>query len=222
MVTTGGSMHGSESATGGGLVLRRVRWVYKLIDQEFVFVANQVVKLSTKNTTFGLFVYERRIMMNKLSTKNLCEIALLTALYCVLSAMMKIPFIGAISLDLGYVALAIGCVVFGMWGAFVGAVGCGIESILFSPYGFSIGWFVANLIVGLGCGYVFTHTESTWKRIVAIIIFVGIGMLGAKTLIECTLYGIPFEVKIIKSLVAFGIDSITMILGLFIAKRICK
>ena len=125
--------------------------------------------------------------MNKLSTKNLCEIALLTALYCVLSAMMKIPFIGAISRDLGYVALAIGCVVFGMWGAFVGAVGCGIESILFSPYGFSIGWFVANLIVGLGCGYVFTHTESTWKRIIAIIIFVGIGMLGAKTLIECTL-----------------------------------
>jgi len=160
--------------------------------------------------------------MNRLTTKQITGIAILTALYCVLSAMMKIPLIGAISLDLGYVALAVGCLMFGPWGAFIGAVGCGIESILFSPYGFSISWFVANLIIGLGCGCVFIHTKDTWKRIVAIIIFVAIAMLGAKTFIECNLYGIPFEVKIIKNLVAFGIDSFTMIIGLFIGKRVVK
>ena len=160
--------------------------------------------------------------MNRLTTKQITGIAILTALYCVLSAMMKIPLIGAISLDLGYVALAVGCLMSGPWGAFIGAVGCGIESILFSPYGFSISWFVANLIVGLGCGCVFIHTKDTWKRIVAIIIFVAIAMLGAKTFIECNLYGIPFEVKIIKNLVAFGIDSFTMIIGLFIGKRVVK
>ena len=158
--------------------------------------------------------------MSKLTTNKLTSIAILTALYCVLSAMMKFPIIGAISLDLGYIALAVGCVFFGMWGAFIGAVGCGIESILFSPYGFSIGWFIANLIIGLGCGYVFTHTEDTWKKVVAIIIFVAIGMLGAKTFIECNLYGIPFEVKIVKSAVAFAIDSATMIIGTFIASRL--
>ena len=158
--------------------------------------------------------------MNRLTTKQITGIAILTALYCVLSAMMKIPFIGAISLDLGYIALAVGCLMFGPWGAFIGAVGCGIESILFSPYGFSISWFVANLIVGLGCGYVFIHIKDTWKRIVAIIVFVAIAMLGAKTFIECNLYGIPFEVKIIKNLVAFGIDSFTMIIGLLIGKRV--
>jgi uncharacterized membrane protein len=160
--------------------------------------------------------------MSKLTTKQITGIAILTALYCVLSAMMKIPFIGAISLDLGYIALTIGCIMFGPWGAFIGAVGCGIESILFSPYGFSISWFVANLIVGLGCGYVFTRTKNTWKQLAAIIIFVGIAMLGVKTFIECNLYGIPFEVKIIKNFVAFGIDSITMIIGLFIGKRVVK
>lgn len=161
-------------------------------------------------------------MNNKLNAKNIAGIGIFTALYCILSAMMKIPFIGAISLDLGYIALTIGCLVFGMWGAFIGAVGCGIESILFSPYGFSISWFVANLIIGLGCGYIFKKTNILWKQIVAILIFVGIGMLGAKTGIECYLYHIPFAVKIIKNLVAFGIDSLTMIIGLFIYKKINK
>ena len=160
--------------------------------------------------------------MNKPRTKELTGIAILTAMYCVLSATMKIPFIGAISLDLGYIALTLGCAMYGMWGAFIGAVGCGIESILFSPYGFSIGWFVANLIIGFGCGYVFKRTKATWARIAAIIIFVAIGMLGAKTGIECYLYNIPFGVKIIKSLVAFGVDSLTMIIGLLITNRVVK
>lgn len=160
--------------------------------------------------------------MSKLTTNKITGIALFTALYCVLSAMMKIPFIGAISLDLGYIALAIGCAAWGPWGAFIGAVGCGIESILFSPYGFSISWFIANIIVGLGCGYVFSKTEITWKRLIAVIVFMAIAMLGAKTLIECNLYGIPFEIKIVKNVVAFGIDSLTMIIGIFLAPRIKK
>ena len=47
-------------------------------------------------------------------------------------------------------------------------------------------------------------------------------MLGAKTGIECYLYHIPFEIKIIKNLVAFGIDSLTMIIGLYIYRKINK
>ena len=160
--------------------------------------------------------------MNKPTVRKISGIAILTSLYVVLSAMMKIPFIGAISLDLGYIALTVGCAMFGMWGAFIGAVGCGIESILFSPYGFSIGWFVANLIIGLGCGFIFKHTEKIWKRIIAIIFFVALGILVAKTGIECFLYNIPFEVKIIKSIVAFAIDTITMIIGLAVVKRVVK
>ena len=160
--------------------------------------------------------------MSKPNVKQITGIALLTALYCVLSAMMKIPFIGAISLDLGYIALTLGCAIFGPWGAFIGAVGCGLESILFSPYGFSISWFVANLIIGLGCGYVFKKTQVNWKRIVAILGFVAIGMLGAKTGIECYLYHIPFAVKIVKNLVAFGVDAATMIIGLGITNKVVK
>ena len=155
-----------------------------------------------------------------MTTKKMATIALLTALYCLLSAMMKIPFIGAISLDLGYIALTLGCALFGPWAAFIGAVGCGLESILFSPYGFSISWFVANLIIGAGCGYVFARAKNNWYRIASIIIFTAVGMLGAKTGIECFLYHIPFAVKIIKNLVAFGIDAFTMIIGLEIVNKI--
>ena len=160
--------------------------------------------------------------MSKLKTRQIAGIAILTALYCVLSAMMKIPFIGAISLDLGYIALTLGCALFGPWAAFIGAVGCGLESILFSPYGFSISWFVANLIIGLGCGITFKKTQNVWIRIAAIIGFVAIGMLGAKTGIECYLYHIPFAVKIVKNLVAFGVDAGVMIAGLGLTNRLVK
>ena len=160
--------------------------------------------------------------MSNLKTRQITGIAILTALYCVLSAMMKIPFIGAISLDLGYIALTLGCALFGPWAAFIGAVGCGLESILFSPYGFSIIWFIANLIIGLGCGITFKKTENIWIRIVAIIGFVAIGMLGAKTGIECYLYHIPFAVKIVKNFVAFGIDALVMIIGIGISNRVVK
>ena len=160
--------------------------------------------------------------MSNLKTRQIAGIAILTALYCVLSAMMKIPFIGAISLDLGYIALTLGCALFGPWAAFIGAVGCGLESLMFSPYGFSISWFIANLIIGLGCGITFRKTQNVWIRITAIIGFVAIGMLGAKTGIECYLYHIPFAVKIIKNLVAFGVDAFVMIIGLGIAQKITK
>lgn len=160
--------------------------------------------------------------MKKTLIKKIAYIGLLTALYCVLSAMMKIPFIGAISLDLGYIALALACALFGPWGAFVGAVGCGLESLIFSPYGFSISWFVANLIIGLGCGLVFKYSKKIWIRIIAIIGFTAIGMLGAKTGIECYLYNIPFAVKIVKNLVAFGIDAGVMIFGLGLTGGLVK
>ena len=147
-----------------------------------------------------------------MKTKKMVGIALLTALYCVLSAMMKIPFIGAISLDLGYIALTVGCAVFGPWAGFIGA----------APYGFSISWFVANLIIGVGCGIVFKKTDNVWIRVASIIGFVAIGMLGAKTGIECYLYHIPWAVKIVKNLVAFGVDSLVMIIGIPIANRVVK
>ena len=47
------------------------------------------------------------------NTKQIATIAVFTALYFVLSALLKIPVVGNITLDLGYIALAVGAVYLG-------------------------------------------------------------------------------------------------------------
>lgn len=156
--------------------------------------------------------------MNK--TKKICYLAMLAALYVVLSAFVKVNLIGNIQVDLGYIAFAVALCMFGIYGTVVGVIGCALESILFSAYGFSISWAVANLIIGIGCGLLYhgKHNSLPWK-IVTTGLFVFLGVAVAKTAIECWLYAIPFEVKIPKNAVAFLADSITMILGLFLTKN---
>lgn len=146
----------------------------------------------------------------------------LTALYVVLSAFLKINLIGNIQIDLGYLAFVVGLCMFGPWGAIIGVVGCALESILFSAYGFSISWAVANAIIGIVCGFVFLKTDKIGWRILAIVGACAIAMLGAKTGIECYLYNIPLLVKIPKNAVAFGVDTAVMICGLALYQRIEK
>ena len=153
-------------------------------------------------------------------TKKITLVGVLTALYVALSLSLKINLIGNIQIDLGYIALAVACGLIGGWAGFVGAVGCGLESLLFSAYGFSISWFVTNLIIGLGCGFVFSKTKNAVVRIIAVVVFTAIGVLGVKTGIECYLYHIPLAVKIVKNAVAFGVDTIAMIIGTLIVPRI--
>lgn len=160
--------------------------------------------------------------MEMTKTKKIALLGILTALYVVMSLTLKINLIGNIALDLGYIPFAVACCYFGPVGAVVGCIGCGLESILFSAYGFSISWFVGNLIIGLGCGFLFKATKNVWLRIVSVIVFVALGILLAKTVIECNLYGIPFEVKIVKNLVAFGIDTAVMIIGVAFFEKIKK
>ena len=146
-------------------------------------------------------------------TRKLCYLAVLTALYVVLGAFLKFNLIGNIQIDLGYIAFAVALSIFGLPGTFVGAVGCAIESLLFSAYGFSVGWFVANLIIGLICGAVFPITKVTWLRIVCVFAACGLGLFIAKTVIECALYSIPLAVKMPKSFVAWMTDAAVMSVG---------
>lgn len=150
------------------------------------------------------------------TTKRICYLAVLTALYVVLSAFLKFNLIGNIQVDLGYIAFAFALCEFGIYGIFVGAIGCALESILFSAYGFSISWAVANTIIGIGCGYFFTMSKKVWVRSAITIVFVALGVLCAKTVIECSLYSIPYPVKIPKNAVAFAVDSVAMIMGVIL------
>ena len=151
----------------------------------------------------------------KITTKNLTILGMLTALYVVLSAFLKFTLVGNIMVDLGYIAFAFALCVFGPYGIVVGVVGCALESILFSAYGFSISWAMANLAIGLICGWVLNKNIHMFAKCLVVVIAVAVGMLVVKTAIECWLYAIPLAVKLPKNAVAFGADAVTMIVGLF-------
>lgn len=157
-----------------------------------------------------------------MNVKKMTLIGMLTALYVVLSFCMKFTIIGNIQIDLGYIVLAIACGLVGPWAGFVGAVGCGIESLCLSSYGFSISWFVANLIIGIGCGLSFKNFKNIILRSASTLIFVFVGVFTAKTLIECYLYSIPLAVKIPKNSVAFLVDFIAMMIGVLLLPKIEK
>ena len=152
--------------------------------------------------------------------KTICTLGILTALYVVLSAFCKVNLIGNIMLDFGYVAFAVALCLYGPIGAVVGVVGCALESILFSAYGFSISWVVANALIGIGFGFACKYTENIWVRIAAMLAASLVGLLGAKTGIECVLYSIPLAVKIPKNAVAWVADSAMMVFGILLAPKL--
>ena len=153
-------------------------------------------------------------------SKTIAYVGIFTALYVVLGAFCKIPFIGNISLDLGYIAFAFALYNFGYAGIIVGVIGCSLESILFSAYGFSIGWAIGNLVIGTICAILFAKNKKKLINYIGIGIAVLIGIVVVKTAIECQLYSIPILVKLPKSILAFCLDTITMEFGLLLGYKL--
>ena len=155
-------------------------------------------------------------------TKKIATLGVLTALYVVMSAFLKFTVFSNIMVDLGYIVFTFALCMFGMWGTVVGVVGCALESILFSAYGFSISWVMANLAIGLICGHTLNRRANPGSlryakfplKFIVIVVGTAIGMLVVKTAIECYLYSIPLAVKIPKNAIAFVVDAVTMIIGL--------
>lgn len=160
-----------------------------------------------------------------MKTKKIITLAMLTALYVALSALMKIPFIGNISLDLGYIAFVVALMSFKYAGIAVGVLGCALESLLFSAYGFSISWAVGNLVVGLFFAWFISKSDyNQFRYMFGALVACVLGILLVKTGIECRLYNIPTAVKVPKNLVACLVDTITMCIGILIfnEKRLDK
>lgn len=156
--------------------------------------------------------------MNK-TTKYVCLVALGTALYVVLSFFIKIPLIGHIGLDLGYIAIAVYAYHFGCVPAMLtGALGCTLVSVLLYGW-FPPGWFLGNVIIGAACGYAYKYRNLSLSICVtAASVFVGIVVV--KTVVECLMFGIPVAIKVPKNAVAAVADFIVMCIGLLIAPRI--
>lgn len=155
--------------------------------------------------------------MNK--TKTICTLGIGIALYVALSAVLKIPLISHIQSDLGYIVFGAYCVMFGRKGTVVGVVGCLIESLIFSGW-IPFGWILGQIAIGLICGYVYHQDISTGIKVLATVLAVAIGIVGIKTAVECSLYNIPVAVKIPKNAIAALSDTITMIIGFFVGRKL--
>lgn len=164
-------------------------------------------------------------------TRQITVTAVLTALYFILSALLKIPVVGNITLDLGYIVLAVSTVCLGaVPAAFVGSLGVLLESALMSRRGISLGWILMNAIVGYTCGLVLHKAadgdrKTFWlKAVVSVTVSMLAGVV-VKTFIDCALYGIALAVKIPSSVTAWILDSLVMLavgmpLSLTLKKRI--
>lgn len=150
-------------------------------------------------------------------TKQIAIIGVLTAMYFVLSALLKIPVGGHITLDLGYIALTIGAVFLGaVPAAFIGGMGALLESAMMSARGISPGWILMNVIAGYCCGLVLPKASKKSKKefvIAACIVVLGSLLVGAavKTLIDCKLYTLPLAAKIPTGIIAWLCDSFVML-----------
>lgn len=152
---------------------------------------------------------------------NICTVGIGIALYVALAATVKIPLIAHIQTDLGYIVFGAYCVWLGVPAILIGIAGCTIESLVFSGI-FPPGWFVGQLFIGIVCSVSlyalkkckpqFKYTIGTLITIAAI--FIGVALI--KTGIECCMFNIPFEVKIVKNMIAFVADAVPMLIGVFI------
>lgn len=153
-----------------------------------------------------------------MNTKRICNLSIGIALWVVLASVLKVPLIGHIQTDLGYIVFGVYCVIFGWQAAIVGGIGCLFESLIFSGW-FPIGWILGNIFIGIVCGVVLNKykiNKIVMFIIVLISVFVGIGII--KTVIECVLYQIPFEVKIVKNMIATVADMIPMYIGVVLGQ----
>ena len=158
----------------------------------------------------------------KNNVKMITIIGILTALYVVMSAFLKFTLFSNIMVDLGYIVFAVALCMYGPYGTVVGVIGCALESILFSAYGFSVSWVVANLVIGLASGWMLKRNIHIFAKCLVIVLSVAVGMLAVKTAVECYLYSIPLAVKLPKNAVAFAADTVTMMAGLVFYGKIVK
>ena len=138
--------------------------------------------------------------------------------------LIKIPVVGHISLDLGYIVLAVYCYICGgLSGAIVGCCGSFLVSLIATGW-VAVGWPLGNFLIGALCGMVYNRTKGMDKSIpISLVItvfavFIGVGVI--KTVVECALYSLPLAVKFAKNFVAFSMDAIVMCAGYLFARRL--
>ena len=183
------------------------------------------VKFGFQNTT-TINMEMKNMKKNDRKTLNIARIGIGIALYVALSMTLKIPIIGNIGLDLGYIVLAVYAYFLGSIPAMiVGSCGCILISLLMNGW-FPLGWALGQLFIGFICGAVGEIEEDPKKRLLWMLAastyanMVGIGYI--KTVVECLLYRLPFAAKFYRNIVAACVDACVMVGGVIVAHMLEK
>ena len=149
-------------------------------------------------------------------TKQIAYTAMLTALYFVLSALLRIPVTEHLVLDLGYISLTAGAYFLGgVPAAAIGAAGALLESALMGQRGISVGWILMNAILGYLCGAGFAKIgkageKGFYPRACLTVVLSMLPGVAVKTVLDCLIYGLPPALKIVSGLVVWLTDSLVM------------
>lgn len=156
--------------------------------------------------------------MEKTKIKNICISGMGIALFVVLSLCLQVPVFENYYLCLGYVAMAIFCYYFGpISGMTVGGMGVVLYCLIISGLRGMPGWFVGNLIIGLIVGLTCKATKRVNNQVIrqaiiitSVVLSTGVGILGAKSLVETILYAQPFVLRVAQNSFAFIADVIVL------------
>ena len=110
------------------------------------------------------------------------------------------------------------CYYFGpISGMTVGGMGVVLYCLIISGLRGMPGWFVGNLIIGLIVGLTCKATKRVHNQvarqaiiIASVVLSTGVGILGAKSLVETILYAQPFVLRVAQNSFAFVADVIVL------------
>ena len=169
-------------------------------------------------------------MSKRIKTKDICITGLGIALFVVLSMCLRVPIFENYYVCLGYVVMTVYLYGVGIFsGTLVGCVGTLIYCFLINGLRGMPGWILGNLVIGLCLGCVMKrvskHSNSALTFIVlgvTALVATAVGILGAKSLVECVLYSQPVLVRVATNMYAFVADVVTIIASLplcFVLKK---
>jgi len=156
------------------------------------------------------------------TTKKVAINGIGVALFVVLSLCLQVPVFENYYLCLGYMVMAVYTYNIGIIsGTLVGVLGTVLYCLLISGLRGMPGWAAGNIVIGIIFGMAIKYSKNIkniWlKRIIciaAIVIGVGIGILGVKSFIEVLLYSQPFWLRIGNNIYAFVADIVVLIFAL--------
>ena len=151
--------------------------------------------------------------------QKIAFIGLGIALYVVLSAFVIIPIVNRIKLDLSYIVFGIYLNQLGPIATIVGTAGCIIANLL-KGGSLPFAWAAGQIFIGLTLGYLLPKTEKIYLKIIYSLISTFIGIAIIKTIIEIAMYHYPLWLKFSSNAVAFIADTIPLIIGILLSKKI--